>query len=65
MYKAECKECIESDNDVHLIVQRSGFKWTALIFKNPEHEIPLVINALVRYLADHLSSPEGSDQAKL
>ncbi len=52
MYEAKCKE--ESDNSVHLSISRDGFRWTALIFKNPEHEIPLVISALVRYLADHL-----------
>jgi len=62
VFKAECKE--ESDHNVHLSIVQDGHHWTAITIKNPEHEIPLIISALVRYLADHLAQLKGVGHSK-
>jgi len=47
MFKAECKY---DHGDLYLSITRNGYQWTSIPIKNPETEIPVIIEVLKEYL---------------
>lgn len=58
MFKVECKY---DHKDLYLSITHNGYHWTSIAIKKPEHEIPLIIEALARHLSEASTGPDKSD----
>ena len=52
MFKVECKY---DHKDLYLSITHNEYQWTSIPIKNPEREIPLIIDALQSHLTNHSS----------
>ena len=57
MFEVKCK--IEHNN-LYLSVTHNGYQWTSIDIKNPEVEIPQVIDVLQHHLSDQFSRPDSA-----
>ena len=55
MFKVECKY---DHKDLYLSITHNGYQWTSIPIKDPEHEIPLIIDALQRHPTSQSSRPQ-------